>query len=202
MKLFKLLSIYFFMITPGLIFGQTSEDTLIFNLKDSKLFKVADFADFSHSTTYTPENLKATLKPSFRIKKESQLGITIRPFFANSSTIGVTLMGYIGSSENSPKEDILQIGQHDFDDDGINEFVFAHGKRGYYLICYIYKYHEPANDADAFRNENWNLIGEFEYYSHDPKYISVVEDSKIYFPVGSQGVSAAFIYVEGKFMEF
>ncbi len=97
----------------------------------------------------------------------------------------------------------LQIGEHDFDKDGIAEIVVAFGVRGEYLVCKVFQYHEPAKIADADRDENWVLIGDFDGYGyHDTRYISNVDDNKIYFPFGSQGASEGFVYVEGKFVKF
>jgi hypothetical protein len=188
-------------IISFITWGQTKSDTLVFGLKNSKIYKESTFNDFNYSDTYTPKIIKAKLKPTYRLKFESQVGISIRPSIIGTDSYSSRLHGdlYI---DDTAGNNFLQIGEYDFDKDGVSELVIAFGVRGSGLLCYIFKYHEPAKIADATRSENWELIGEFEYGYHDPKYVSNIDKNKIYFPFGSQGASDEFILVEGKFVKF
>lgn len=183
--------------------GQTKKanDTLIFGLKNGKIFKESIFNDFTHIEYYTPKYLKAKLKPTFRIRFESQVAISIRPTVVGSTSYASRFDTHLYIDETFGKN-FLQIGEYDFNKDGISELIIAFGVRGSGLLCFIYKYHEPANIADADRDENWEEIGKFEFAYHNPDYFSFVKENKIYFPYGSQGASEGYVFVEGKFVKF
>lgn len=184
------------------LFGQASDGTLIFGLKGSEIFKASAYDDYSQSDTFTPKYLKAKLKPSLQIRFEGQTFITIRPTVIGTNRYGTPIASNFYFTETADQENFLQLGEHDFDKDGINEIVIAYGVRGAALKCYVLKYHEPAHLADASRHENWEVVGDFEYAYHDPRYISVVEDNKMRFPFGSQGASESFVFVDGRFVKF
>lgn len=181
--------------------AQVDNDTLIFGLKNTKIFKESIFYELNHVEYYTPKYIKAKIKPTFMIRSESQVGISIRPSVAKSNSYAsrfeteMFIEGMVGKN-------YLQIGEFDFDNDKLSELVIAFGVRGTGLLCFIYKYHEPANLVYADRDPNWEQIGTFEYGYNDPKYISTVKNNKIYFPVGSQGYSEGFIYTDKKFVKF
>ncbi len=181
--------------------AQVENDTLIFGLKNTKIFKESIFYELNYVEYYTPKHIKSKIKPTFMIRSESQVGISIRPSVVKSNSYASRFETEM-FIEDMVGKNFLQIGEYDFDNDKISELVIAFGVRGTGLLCFIYKYHEPANIVDADRDENWEQIGTFEYGYSDPKYISFVEKSKIYFPVGSQGYSEGFIYVDNKFVKF
>lgn len=180
--------------------GQTKNDTLVFGLKNVKIFKESVFNDFSHIEYYSPKHIKAKLKPTFMIRFESQVGISIRPTVVSFNSYASRFETQLNIDDTFGKN-FLQIGEYDFDKDGISELVISFGVRGSGLLCFIYKYHEPVNATDVNRDENWEQVGKFEYAYHDPKYISVVESNKIYFPFGSQGASEGFVFVDNKFVK-
>jgi len=189
-------------------YGQSKDSTMIFDLKNSVILKETLFDDFSHIESYTPKNIKAKFQPELIIHFESQIGITIKARIKKANAIAPTLCSFDSYMIDPIYGDqstkcFLQIGEHDFDKDGVAEIVIAFGVRGTYLKCKIFQYHEPANIADADREENWTLVGDFDEYGyHDTRYVSTVEDNKIFFPFGSQGASEGFVFVEGKFVKF
>jgi len=180
--------------------GQTKNDTLVFGLKNAKIYKESVFSDFSHIEYYTPKQIKAKLNPTFMIRFESQVGISIRPTVVGLNSYASRFVTQLNINDTFGKN-LLQIGEYDFDKDGISELVISFGVRGSGLLCFIYKYHEPANAADATRDENWEQVGKFEYGYHEPKYVSVVTSNKIYFPFGSQVASERFVLVDNKFVK-
>jgi hypothetical protein len=180
--------------------GQTKNDTLVFGLKNVKIYKESVFSDFSHIEYYTPKQMKAKLKPTFMIRFESQVGISIRPTIVGLDSYASRFLTQLNINDTYGKN-FLQMAEYDFDKDGISELVISFGVRGSGLLCFIYKYHEPANASDATRDANWEQIGKFENGYHDPKYVSAVTGNKIYFPFGSQGASEGFVYVDNKFVK-
>ncbi len=202
MKTRQLFTLTILLAFSSQLFGQTAKDTLIFGLKGSKIFKTSVFNDYTFSDTFTPKYLKAKLKPSFMIRVEGQTGLTIRPTVIGTNEYAVPIADNFWFEDTKDQENFLQIGEHDFDNDKINEIVIAYGVRGAALKCYVLKYHEPANIADASREQNWEVVGDFEYGYHDPRFVSVAEDNKMSFPFGSQGASESFVFVSGKFVQF
>ncbi len=196
----KLIFLLFLMIY-AVSFSQDPKDTLVFNLKNSRLIRLANLVKDTNPETYQLR-LESDFAPAFLVREESQLGLTVRPVVGVSSSIGAVLTSFKNYRKHAKEGYILQFGQHDFNSDGFDEIVVAYGLRGESLKCQIFKYHEPANEVDVLREENWNLVGEFETLYHDPRYISIVEDSKIFFPIGSQGYSVGYVFVEGKFVKF
>lgn len=189
-------------------FGQTDNDTLIFGLKNSVLFKETIFDGYTHIERYTPKHIKADIQPEFRIKLESQYGITIRAKINGTKYYNVPICTFDSYNIDPEYGDqinkcFLQIGEHDFNKDGIAEIIIAFGVRGEYLDCKIYQYYEPASLADADREENWKLISDFYEVGHyNILNFPEVDDNKIFFPYGLRGLRTGFIYIDRRFVEF
>lgn len=201
MKKGQILTLTILLTLSSQLFGQASDSTLIFGLKNTSIFKVSSYDDYNHSDTFTPEHMKAKLKPSLLIRFEGQTFITIRPTVKGANEYGVPIASSFYLNETADQENFLQLGEHDFDNDGVSEIVIAYGVRGTALKCLVFKYHEPAKIADASRTENWEMVGDFEYGYHSPRFISVTKDNQIIFPFGSQGASESFVFVQGKFVK-
>ena len=182
--------------------AQSKKDYLIDGLKNIKIFKETIFnnKNFSHTEYYTIKNFKAKPMPEFRIKFESQIGISIRPTIANSKNYAERLEGdfYINTTAG---KNLLQIGEHDFDNDKNSEIVVCFGVKGQESTCSIYKYFEPNLSSQTNRNSNWKKIGSFENSGYDPKFSSYVERDEIHFPIGSQGVNMSYKLIGEKFIE-
>lgn len=181
------------------------ENTLILGLKNSKLYKETVFDDFDHDEFYIPKNIKAKLKPEFIIGFESQLAIVVRQRIIGSKQYSTPMCNFDSymiegvEPDDVIKQCFLQIGEFDFDNDDISEVVIAYGRKGYYIKCYVFKYHEPANIADGSRDENWSRVGEFENGNTQGGGASV-EKNKIYFPYGYR-ISMGYVYVDNMFVE-
>lgn len=189
---------------------QNHENFLIYGLSNSEMIPDTLFNNWDFETEYVTKNVGTRYKPILKIAFEPQTIITIRGSAVGSDHYSSPL--FIVDNMDKPASDEqeveletyhLNIGEHDFDSDGINEIVIAYGKRGEYLQCRVIKFHEPSNLADIGREENWPTVGDFpEHLYHDPRYISYVEKNIINFPIGSQGVSESFAFIKDKFIEF
>lgn len=179
---------------------------LIQGLKKSIIYSENLFDDRNLVKYYSINNWNGKLKPKFMIRFESQLIVTIRATAINKNSYTVPLMNFDSYLIDTPGDFVdkcyLQVGQHDFDKDGNPEFIFAYGSKGEYLKLFILKYFEPSTSSDVAREENWKIIGEFDYGYYDPRYLAHIEDNKIYVPVGSQGYSEGHLYVDSKFVKF
>jgi hypothetical protein len=202
---FNILIIFF--CFSKIIFGQTKNDSLVFGLKNSILYKESTFKGYEHIEIYKPKNIKSVLKPEFRIKYESQTAITIRAKINGTKYFNIpicTLDSYLIDEEFGKfiNNCFIQIGEHDFNNDGIAEIIIAFGVRGKYLECSIYQYYEPANIKDSDREENWSKISDFrELGNYNIKNFPEVRGNKIYFPYGSRGLGTSFLYNDRSFIE-
>lgn len=189
------------------VYGQTEKDTLIFGLKNSILFKESIFDGYTHIETYKPKHIKSLIKPEFRIKYESQTAITIRPKINGTNYFNVpicTFDSYLINEEYGKYVNncFLQIGEHDFNNDGIAEIIVAFGVKGEYLNCSIYQYYEPANIGDADREENWKKISDFDEIGYfNIGNFTEVKGNKIFFPYGTRGLTTGFLYNERSFIK-
>ncbi len=202
-----------FLILPVIIFfaifaKAQVNDTLLFGLDNVKSLTTRSFYK-QGVDVYYETNIKAKIKPNLILRNESQYGLTIRPIYDGIPSLGFPLLSYLSASfydmltvDLDLSRTILQIGEYDFDNDSISEIVISYGIKGKAIACSIFQYYEPAHSKHALREANWVKIGEFKYGYSDEKYLNIIKDGKIYFPVGSQGYSEAFIYVEGKFVKF
>ena len=153
-------------------FGQSKDNVFCKGLKNSKVYKETLFPNFENIEIYKPKYIKSKIKPEFRIKKESQTGITIRPKINGTNYYNVPICTFDSYTIDDDYEKFannctLQIGEHDFNNDGISEIIILFGLKGEYLNCSIYQYYEPANIKDADREENWKQIGEYRLHQTD-----------------------------------
>lgn len=188
-------------------FAQTKDNTFILGLKNSKVFKETIFPGFKHFEIYKPKHIKSKITPEFRIKNESQTGITIRPIINGTNNYNVpicTFDSYLIDEEYEKfvNKCFLQIGEHDFNNDGIAEIIILFGLKGKYLNCSVYQYYEPANISDIDRIENWNKISEFdEIRDYNIENLVEVFDNKIYLPYGIRGLKEEYIYNDRGFIK-
>ncbi|MBK7344271.1 MAG: hypothetical protein IPJ06_14975 [Saprospiraceae bacterium] len=122
-----------------------NENTIVFGLKNSNIYNETVFDDFSHQETFTPRYIKANLKPEFIIRFESQVAIAVRQTIIGSNVYSDPICYFDSylideaiTFESIVKQCVLQVGEYDFDNDDVSEIVFAFGKRGVYLKCYIF----------------------------------------------------------------
>ncbi len=194
-----ILTLVLFTISKN-IYGVVPSDTLIYGLLGSQMFDASKFEKSHVSGSYMPKYLGKKGKPILFIRTEPQYGLTLRPTLEESNVIGLPVAKNLWIEETEGQNNLLQIGENDFDGDLINEIVIAYGIRGIGIKCIVLKYLETNNSTDIDIDKKFKVIGEFEYGYHDPRFVSFVEKNNISFPIGSQGVSDGFVFVKGKFI--
>lgn len=185
-------------------FGQMKDNTFILGLKNSKVFKETNFSGFKNFEIYKPKHIKSKIKPEFRIKNESQTAITIRPKINGTNYYNIPICNFDSYliNEEYVNKCFLQIGEHDFNNDGIAEIIVLFGLKGKYLNCSIYQYYEPANISDIDREENWKKISKFdEIHNYNIENLAEVVNNKIYLPYGIRGQREEYIYNEREFIK-
>jgi hypothetical protein len=91
---------------------------------------------------------------------------------------------------------VVQIGTHDFDQDGIDEIVVAH-RFGYMDIeVTVIKFHPPGRLQDFTRPANWEVHGPFQ-----GQFEAFIDKSHIVLPFGSVGLFWEYTFVRDKFIK-
>ncbi|MCK0148352.1 hypothetical protein MWU78_22105 [Arenibacter sp. F26102] len=150
---------------------KTNDKSFIIGLKNSK---VASVQEVSKGFNYILKYPNETNYPNrLNIKRVNGLLELSVNFINGSQTIlpfeFITYFGGSGGSSELRKErqnDEYTVGQHDFDNDGIEEILI--GLKDKYSDDYssvdffVYKYFPPLNIKDTNRIENWKVYGHYQ----------------------------------------
>lgn len=100
----------------------------------------------------------------------------------------------------------FQIGQFDIDGDGIEELFICFqdnnpNESENQIKINVFKYYPPAYKKHAYRPENWEKIGTFEYGFVIGEPIAYVKDNSVYIPRNYREYFAEWVWVQFEFIE-
>lgn len=153
-----------------------------------------------------PVTLKLHFKTAVRpkelvIRMASQAGIDYLILFDKAKVrlpheLTSKYTGGINMFGNLEEGFFVQAAEHDFDKDGVPEIIIAVGDGASEVIANVFMYHPPAQQRDAGRVQNWELVGQF-----DGQAKIIVDGPSLTIPYGGQGLAEEWTWVKRKFVK-
>lgn len=149
------------------------------------------------------------VKPLFLRFLSEQVGIFFKIYFENAMIYLPTSFDIgIDSKEEGERifksNVIFQIGQYDFDDDGIEEIIIAVmdndlGDNG--IQMNIFKYYPPVFIDHSNRTQNWKLIGNLKGQMILGEPIAYLKEKSVSIPRNLRGYYYGWDWLKGHFID-
>lgn len=186
-------------------------ESFISGLNNPKIFSSKEVSNgVKYKLNYTNEPTKPVELTIKRKNNKLKLSInygeninTVLPFEFYSTFVGSMTTRELRTEK---KDDQYMIGQHDFDNNGIDEIVVAlksnFNTTDYYRVhFYVYKYLPPKNGKHNYSFENWKSFGDFETWEVAGGTKVIIENNKISTKVSSYNDSfEEWIFENGEFI--
>jgi hypothetical protein len=130
---------------------------------------------------------------SLRFRQVALEVIALFPWGGVCIETGINWSQAYSSKYSNSDESFIEVGVHDFDDDGTKELVFAWSKSPADLAVSILKYYPAGNQKAALRPENWKSFGPYS-----GQFQVEATKGELILPYGSQGLMRTIIWSESK----
>lgn len=170
---------------------------------------IVDYEHASNGTTYNPTFPTSIISPNKIQVFFNQLSLDLNAEYQNGQRVQLPYKFELGYDKADPEISMEKesnkyfIGQYDFDEDGIDEIIFAvqdNDQADNGISISVIKYFPPSNESYINRKENWELLGFFSAGLLSPCE-GVIKDKSIRFDRGLRGFYYEWTFVKGKFID-